>query len=80
MRENYVHAWPQQSGEPVLFSAGDVVALRCGRLDLVVSSERCQCFGPSIFSDLGIDPKGKRLLAVKSYQHFHAASRPSPVR
>lgn len=73
VREAYFHAFPQQSGEPILRSAGDVVALRCGSIDIVVSSERCQCFSPSIFSDLGIDPAGKRLLIPKSTQHFHAA-------
>jgi len=37
----------QQSGKPILFRAGDVVALRCGSIDIVVSSERCPCFSPS---------------------------------
>jgi microcystin degradation protein MlrC len=74
--ERYMHAFPQRSGIPWLFSAGDVVALRCGGIDLVVSSERCQCFAPSVFSDLGIDPQEKRLLIVKSYQHFHGAFAP----
>jgi microcystin degradation protein MlrC len=38
-----------------------------------VSSERCQCFAPSIFSDLGIDPLRKRVLIPKSLQHFYGA-------
>lgn len=76
IRDNYVHALPQQSGEPVLFPAGDVVALRCGSIDIVVGSERCQCFCPLIFSDLGIDPTRKRLLIPKSVQHFYAAFAP----
>jgi microcystin degradation protein MlrC len=70
--DNYMHALPQQIGEPWLFPVGDVVALRCGSIDIVVGSERCQCFSPSIFSDLGIDPKRKRLLIPKSYQHFYS--------
>jgi microcystin degradation protein MlrC len=36
-----------------------------------VSSERYRCFSPSIFSDLGIDAKRKRLLIPKSHQHFY---------
>jgi microcystin degradation protein MlrC len=75
-RDDYVHGLPQQSGEPLLFPAGNVVALRCGSIDVVVSSERCQCFCPSIFSDFGIDPKRKRLLIPKSVQHFHRAFAP----
>jgi microcystin degradation protein MlrC len=76
IREKYLHAFPQQSGEPFLFPAGDVTALRCGGIDLVVSSERCQCFTPVIFSDLRIDAGSKRVLIVKSVQHFHAAFAP----
>lgn len=72
----YMHAWPQQSGAPMLYPAGDVVALRCGSIDIVVSSERCPCFSPSIFSDLGIDPLRKRLLILKSNQHFYGAFAP----
>ena len=76
VRDDYQHAFPQQSGEPWWFPAGDTVALRCGRIDIVVSSERCQCFSPSIFSDFGIDPTSKQLLVVKSVQHFYGAFAP----
>jgi microcystin degradation protein MlrC len=76
IREDYRHAWPQRSGEPLSFTAGNVVALRCGSIDLVVGSERCQCLSPSIFHDLGIEPRHKRLLILKSYQHFYDAFAP----
>jgi microcystin degradation protein MlrC len=76
MLDDYMHALPQRSGEPYLYPAGDVVALRCGSIDIVVGSERCQCFSPSIFSDLGIDPMLKRLLIPKSVQHFYEAFAP----
>lgn len=69
--DNYMHARPQQAGEILFRPVGDVVALRCGGIDIVVGSERCQCFCPSIFSDLGIDPMRKRILIPKSYQHFY---------
>jgi microcystin degradation protein MlrC len=72
-RARYAHAFPQQSGRTVFYTLGDVVALRCRGIDIVVSSERSQCFSPSVFSDLGIDPHRKRLLVVKSAQHFHSA-------
>ena len=83
---NYKHRWPQQTGEPLKMPIGNVVALRCrniaqdsntkahhNEIDLIVSSEPCQCFSPCIFSDLGIDPKQKRLLIPKSTQHFYSA-------
>lgn len=73
MRKSYLHAWPQQSGESRLFPAGDVVGLTHGSLDIVVSSERCQCFSPSVFADLGFDLPRKRLLLPKSNQHFYNA-------
>ncbi len=72
IREHYLHVFPQQSGDPALFPAGDVVALHCRGVDIVVSGERCQCFDPSIFTDLGIDYMSRRLLIPKSYQHFYA--------
>jgi microcystin degradation protein MlrC len=74
--DNYVHQFTQQSGPPVLRPAGDVAAVRCGSIDIVVSSRRCQCFTPSVFSDLGIDPRRKRLLVVKSAQHFYEGFSP----
>lgn len=75
IRDNYTHALPQ-SGGAALFAVGTFVALRCGSIDIVVSTERCQCFSPSVFSDLGIDPKAKRLLIPKSVQHFYEAFAP----
>ena len=71
--DHYQHAFPQQSGRTVFHPVGNVAALRCNGIDIVVSSERCQCFSPSIFSDLDIDPTRKRLLIVKSAQHFYGA-------
>jgi len=70
--KNYLHAMPQQTGADWAFPVGDVVALRCDSIDIVVGTERCQCFSPSIFSDLGIPPASKRILIPKSYQHFYA--------
>jgi microcystin degradation protein MlrC len=68
-----VHPLLQSSGESIFFAAGDVVALRHGSIDIIVSGQRCQCFGPSIFTDLGIDVASKRVIVVKSFQHFYSA-------
>jgi microcystin degradation protein MlrC len=76
IRCGYMHDFPQQSGPAMLFSAGNVVALRCGGIDVVISSERCQCCSPLIFRDLGIEPDLRHVLIVKSMQHFHGAFAP----
>jgi microcystin degradation protein MlrC len=76
VREGYRHAMTQAGGEPWWFDAGDVAALRCGSVDVIVSSNRCQCFDPVIFSDFGIDPMRKKILVVKSFQHFYGAFAP----
>lgn len=73
LRERYMHVFPQQSGEPMLYPAGDVVAVRYKTIDIIVSSERCQCFSPSVFADMGIDLAHKRVVIVKSVQHFYRA-------
>lgn len=73
IREEYLHSFPQQSGSPLLMTLGDVAAVSCQGIDVIVSSKRCQCYSPSIFSDLGIDPKQQRVLIVKSAQHFYGA-------
>jgi len=45
-------------------------------LDVVLTQHRMQGLTPNIFSDLGIDPLQKRILVVKSTQHFHAGFAP----
>ena len=57
-------------------SLGDAVALRAGGIDIVVNSIRTQTLGSDAFANLGIDPRTKRILVVKSMQHFHAAFAP----
>lgn len=76
IREEYLHVFPQRSGPHAQYAVGDVVALSHRGIDIVVGSKRCQCFDPGIFTDLGIDATRKRLLLVKSTQHFHGAFAP----
>lgn len=56
--------------------AGDAVAVRGDGLDIVLISIRAQTVNPSAFSKLGIDPTKKRILVVKSMQHFFAGFAP----
>lgn len=74
--EEYMHLLPQRSGPAFEYSVGDVAALSCRGIDIIVGSERCQCLDPSIFTDLGIDVARKRLLLVKSTQHFYGTFSP----
>ena len=52
---------------------GLAVAVRIGGIDVVVNSIRQQVFSPECFTELAIDLAAKRLVVVKSTQHFQAA-------
>jgi microcystin degradation protein MlrC len=45
-------------------------------IEVVLTSKRVQAGSPELFSALGIFPQTKRLLVVKSTQHFHAGFAP----
>lgn len=74
--ESYRQPFPQESGLTDWLEQGTIVALRSGGIDLIVTDGRGQCVSPAVFADLGIDPRAKRLLVVKSAQHFQAAFAP----
>ena len=45
-------------------------------VDVVLISQRTQTFSPHVFSNVGIDPLKKKILVVKSMQHFYAGFAP----
>jgi len=49
---------------------------RAAHVDIVLISRRSQVLSPQLFSGLGIDLAGKRLIVVKSAQHFYAQFAP----
>jgi len=51
---------------------GAAVAVRALGIDIVLNSVRQQVFSPDCFTELGIDLAHKRLIVVKSTQHFRA--------
>ena len=56
---------------------GDSVALHGPNgIDIVAISHRTQTFSPHVFTNVGIDPRQKQILVVKSMQHFHAGFAP----
>ncbi len=56
--------------------AGDLAAFEAGGVAIVCSTLRTQCFSPVCFTAAGIDAGARRVLVVKSMQHFHAAFAP----
>jgi microcystin degradation protein MlrC len=55
---------------------GDIAALRIGGVEVLVNGVRTQGFDPALFTDHGIALADKRLIVVKSAQHFHAGFAP----
>lgn len=66
----------QSFSEALDTGLGPSVAIRVGGCDIVLNSRRVQTFSPHVFTELGIDPTQKRLLVVKSNQHFYARFAP----
>jgi microcystin degradation protein MlrC len=59
---------------------GDCALVACKGLDVVLASYRCQAFGLDLFTQLGCDPARRKLVVVKSSQHFRAAYAPIAAR
>ncbi len=62
--------------EQSLVSLGPAAAITIGNLDVVLASTRAQTFSPEAFTKLGIDLSKKKIVVVKSSNHFFAAFRP----
>ena len=77
--------WPQVDGS-LASPAGDCVHLRVhglagapsagGDVDVIVTTRRGQVLGVEVFTAFGIDLAAKRVVVVKSIQHFYAAFAP----
>lgn len=52
---------------------GDAAHIHYRGIDIVLGSVRVQSYDPSLFTALGIDPTAKRILVIKSTNHFYAA-------
>ena len=50
--------------------------MRVAGVDVVLITKRTQALGLELFTNLGIDPRTRRLLVVKSTNHFMAAFGP----
>ena len=55
----------------VLF--GDCVLIAFDGVEVILNTVRAQCYDRTVFEVMGIDPEQKRLLVVKSTNHFYAS-------
>lgn len=55
---------------------GDLAAIRIGGVELVLNTARTQALGLELFTAVGIDPRARKLLVLKSSNHFRAAYDP----
>ncbi len=67
-------AW--QSFGPTQVPIGDCAAVRVGDVEIVLITNRTQATGLELFTNLGIDPTQKKIVVVKSTNHFMAAYGP----
>ena len=65
-----------QSFGPTTVPLGDCAAIRAGCVEVVLITNRTQALGLELFRNLGIEPTGRRVVAVKSTNHFRAAFGP----
>ncbi len=59
---------------------GDCALVQTGGVEVVLISRRSQAMGTDLFSQLGCDPAQRRIVVVKSSQHFRAAFAPLAVQ
>lgn len=52
---------------------GDAAHIRLAGIDIVLNTTRAQSFDPSLFEVMGIDPRTKKILVIKSTNHFYSA-------
>jgi microcystin degradation protein MlrC len=62
--------------EQSIVSLGPAVAISIGSLDVVLVTGRAQTFSPPAFTKLGVDLASKKIVVVKSSNHFYAAFAP----
>jgi microcystin degradation protein MlrC len=65
-----------QSFGPTRVPLGDCAAVRVGGVDVVLISSRTQSLGLELFRNVGVEPTERKLVVVKSTNHFMAAFGP----
>ena len=67
-------AW--QSFGPTRVPLGDCAAVQIGGVEVALITKRTQALGLELFTNLGIDPRARKVVVVKSTNHFMAAFGP----
>ncbi len=65
-----------QVGLSGLVGLGDAAWIEVAGVHFILASQRTQCFHPTAFTALGLDPATLRVLVVKSTNHFRAGFDP----
>ena len=60
-----------QAGTPS--AMGDCALVNTNGIDIVLNAVRTQALDTGLFAQLGCDPTAKKIIVVKSAQHFHAS-------
>jgi len=66
----------KQSFGPTQVKLGDCACVKVGGVEVVLISNRTQALGLELFRNVGVEPTERKLLVVKSTNHFHAAFGP----
>lgn len=66
----------QQSFGPTQVKLGDCACVKIGGVEVVLISNRTQALGLELFRNVGVEPTERKLIVVKSTNHFHAAFGP----
>lgn len=66
----------QQSFGPTQVGLGDCACVKVDGIDVVLISNRTQALGLELFRNVGVEPTQKKMVVVKSTNHFMAAFGP----
>ena len=69
-----------QTFGPTQVPLGNCAAVKIGGVEVVLITKRTQALGLELFSNVGIDPRARKILVVKSTNHFMAAFGPIAKR
>lgn len=65
-----------QTFGPTQAALGDCACVRVGGIEVVLASSRTQALGLELFRNVGVEPAKRRIVVVKSTNHFMAAYGP----
>lgn len=70
----FVHRGPMSTG--VKSSMGRTAVIRCGGVDIIVNERRFQPVDPEVARSVGIEPRHKKIVVLKSAVHYRASYEP----